>query len=360
MPKNPQTRALIVTCMRDEGPFILEWIAHHKAIGFTDFLIYSNDCSDGTNLMLERLAEMGEIFHQKNERRGKKTVQWQALVDAAEHPVMDEVDWIFSADVDEFLNIRVGDGLLQDLFDAAPDATGFALTWRMFGSGGAVDFVDAPVTEQFTRCAPEQLLWPWSAIQFKCLYRNDGTYEKLGVHRPRKPDERKEKFAVWRDGSGKPLPWHAPGNLTMIPNYSRKYKLAQINHYALGSVENFLMKILRGKPNHSHDSIGLMYWNDRNFDADYDDSILQTKDRSRAIRARYLADETLADLHKAAIKWRLKTIEELKGSAQANILRGQLIAAVPTNVLPKTQQQNLFQRMMQMRKKLRQEKEHLK
>ena len=33
--------------MRNEAPFILEWIAYHRAIGFDDFLIYSNDCSDG-------------------------------------------------------------------------------------------------------------------------------------------------------------------------------------------------------------------------------------------------------------------------------------------------------------------------
>ena len=47
MPKTAKPRALIVTCMRDAGPFILEWLAHHKAIGFTDFLIYSNDLNGG-------------------------------------------------------------------------------------------------------------------------------------------------------------------------------------------------------------------------------------------------------------------------------------------------------------------------
>ena len=56
-------RALIVTCMRNEAPFLLEWIAYHRAIGFTDFLIYSNDCEDGTDDLLDRLAERGVVIH---------------------------------------------------------------------------------------------------------------------------------------------------------------------------------------------------------------------------------------------------------------------------------------------------------
>ncbi len=48
-----------VSMMKDEGPFVLEWIAHHLAVGFTDLVVYTNDCSDGTDDMLIRLEEMG-------------------------------------------------------------------------------------------------------------------------------------------------------------------------------------------------------------------------------------------------------------------------------------------------------------
>jgi hypothetical protein len=48
-------RTAIVTTMKNEGPFILEWLAYHRAIGVEDFLIYTNDCSDGTDTMLELL-----------------------------------------------------------------------------------------------------------------------------------------------------------------------------------------------------------------------------------------------------------------------------------------------------------------
>ena len=54
-------RSLIVTTQKNEGAFLLEWLAHHKSIGFDDILVLSNDCSDGNDTMLDRLQDMGEL-----------------------------------------------------------------------------------------------------------------------------------------------------------------------------------------------------------------------------------------------------------------------------------------------------------
>ena len=56
-------RFLAVTSMRNEGAFLLEWLAHHRAVGFTDVLVFSNDCDDGTDAMLDRLAQLGWLTH---------------------------------------------------------------------------------------------------------------------------------------------------------------------------------------------------------------------------------------------------------------------------------------------------------
>jgi len=48
-------RVLCVTCIRDEGPYILDWLAHHRTLGITDFLVFSNDCSDGSDQLLDAL-----------------------------------------------------------------------------------------------------------------------------------------------------------------------------------------------------------------------------------------------------------------------------------------------------------------
>ena len=45
-------RILAVTTLRNEAPFIVEWVAHMRAIGVTDLLVYTNDCDDGTEALL--------------------------------------------------------------------------------------------------------------------------------------------------------------------------------------------------------------------------------------------------------------------------------------------------------------------
>ena len=64
--KRDGTRTAIVTTMKNEGPFILEWIAYHQAIGVEDFLVYTNDCSDGTDAMFDLLQAKGVLQHRQN------------------------------------------------------------------------------------------------------------------------------------------------------------------------------------------------------------------------------------------------------------------------------------------------------
>ena len=64
--KPDKNQTVIVTTMKNEGPFILEWIAYHQAIGVQDFLVYTNDCSDGTDDMFDLLQAKGVLQHRQN------------------------------------------------------------------------------------------------------------------------------------------------------------------------------------------------------------------------------------------------------------------------------------------------------
>ena len=57
----PRPKFLLVTTMKNEGPYILEWIAYHIAIGIDHFMIVTNDCTDGTNEILEILQKKGLV-----------------------------------------------------------------------------------------------------------------------------------------------------------------------------------------------------------------------------------------------------------------------------------------------------------
>ena len=336
-------RALVVTCMRNEAPYLLEWIAYHRHIGFTDFLIYSNDCDDGTDDLLDRLAALGVLTHERNRAGGKKSVQWRALNRAQNHSLMDQVDWIYGADVDEFLCIHAGDGHLRDLFAACPDAQGFALPWRMFGNAGVFDFQDRPVTAQFTRAAPQSLLWPWRAVQFKSLYRGDARYDRMGVHRPKL--KAGAAHGLWVDGNGDAIIETAG---TVLPTLAPRYGMAQINHYALGSVENFLVKVARGKPNHSGDAIDLSYWADRNFNTVDDRAILRHATAIAEGVAALRQDPEIDRLHRAGVDWRTRRIAELKQDPDNFYLLSRILHLGPTQVLSGPQQKQLFNGLMRL------------
>lgn len=337
-------RLVAITTMRNEAPFILEWLAYHQEIGVTDFLIFSNDCEDGTDAMLDRLATLGHVHHMRNRAGGKKSVQWRALNKAGNHPLVKAADWIYVTDVDEFLCIHVGQGHIDDLITACPDAQGFALPWRMFGNAGIRTFADAPILTQFTQAAPERLLWPWRAVQFKSLYRADARYDRLGVHRPKLAEG--AQWGHWVDGNGRGLP-EMPGtvHLTTGPHY----ELAQINHYALGSMESFLVKVARGKPNHQTDPIDLAYWSDRNINLVEDTRILRHQDKVAARVAALKSDAAIADLHEKGVAWRKERIAALMTQSDSFYMFARLLQMPETRILPLSQQRELLRGLGVMR-----------
>ena len=183
-----RVRFLAVLTVRNEAAFLLEWLAHHQAVGFTDFLVFSNDCDDGTDTMLDHLQTLGALHHVRNAGPHDGGVQWAALKLADRHPLVKSADWILALDIDEFVNIHAGDHTLAALLSALPDATAITLTWRLFGNCGIERYADMPVTEQFVGAAPKIMTWPWRASMFKTFFKTDGVYRKLGIHRPRNPD----------------------------------------------------------------------------------------------------------------------------------------------------------------------------
>lgn len=335
-------RATAVLTVRNEAAFLIEWLAHHKGIGFTDFLVFSNDCDDGTDAMLGRLAAMGELTHVPNPGPHEGGVQFAAMKTADTHPLVRGADWLIALDVDEFVNIHVGDHSLAALLAALPEADAITLTWRVFGNAGVVRYDDRPVTETFTRAAPEAMLWPWRAFMFKTLYRNTGAYRKLGVHRPRAPVAGKVEAMRWYDGHGRALPARFRKQGIFSPFGRPLYALAQLNHYPLGAMESYIVKRDRGRAVHESETLGLDYWTERNW-TQVEDSSIRASDALRdAQLSRLMADPELARLHAAGVAWRRERFEALMREERNRALFGRLLMAPPARVVPPQAAQLLF------------------
>ena len=325
---------LALLCVRNEGAFLLEWLAHHRAVGFDDFVVFSNDCTDGTDTMLDHLQDIGLLTHVRNDGPfDKGGIQFTALKTAAKMDAVKRAEWILPLDVDEFVNIHTGDHTMDALHAALPDASAITLTWRLFGASGQVRYQDEPVTDTFTRCAPAVLHWPWRASMFKTLYRNDGTYKKPGVHRPRDPDKSRLDRAKWFDGNGHPLP-DLFKTKRIFSNFGRdNYGLVQLNHYPLGALESYVLKADRGRAVHADHMLGLDYWVERNFNTDEDTSIGAIAPARNTILADLKADKTLKALHDAAVAWRKTRFDALMLQEPFRALFGRLMMTPPTQVL---------------------------
>lgn len=297
MPQGRGRRA-IVTTMKNEGPFILEWLAYHRAIGFDDILVYTNDCDDGTDDMLDLLMRKGLVEHRINQfRQMDLKPQHAALQMAEDEPLIQQAKWVTCIDVDEYVNIKVGDGTLDALFDAVPDANMIAMTWRLFGNGDVHGFEDRPITAQFQHCAPELARKPHQAWGFKTLFANTGIFKKLGVHRPKGLNPQLWEKINWVNGSGAALPRDMYRNGWRSTTDTYGYDMVQLNHYAVRSAESFLVKRDRGRVNHVDRDQGLSYWFRMNHNVQQDASIQRHLPMMQAELDRLMADPEIAAAH---------------------------------------------------------------
>ncbi|MFW2587495.1 glycosyltransferase family 2 protein [Sagittula sp. SSi028] len=304
---------VIVGCMKNEGPYILEWVAYHRAVGFDNFLIYTNDCSDGTSEILDRLQELGILQHRNNDNWSGNSPQQYALDNALDEPVIKNAEWIAHIDVDEFVNIRVGNGTLDDAFAAVPDATNIAMTWRLFGHNDVTTLVDRPVIEQFDTCAPKFCPKPHTVWGFKTMFRNIGAYAKISCHRPNKLTDGMEDKVKWVNGSGQDMTGEAIKNGWRSSKKSIGYDVIQLNHYALRSAESYLVKRQRGRALHVDRNIGINYWIRMDWSVHRDVTIKRNLPRLRAELDRLHADPVLSDWHQRAFNWHRAKADELHG-----------------------------------------------
>lgn len=310
------TGNVIVGCMKNEAPYIVEWIAYHRAIGIDNFLIYTNDCTDGTDEILGRLMEMGIVQHRNNDNWKGNSPQQHALNKSLKEPLIRDAAWIAHIDVDEFMNIRTGNGTLDDLFAAVPDATNIAMTWRLFGHNGVTELRDDFVIDQFDACAPKYCPKPHTVWGFKTLFRNIGAYRKISCHRPNKLEEAFEDKVKWVNGSGQDMTRDAAHNGWRSSKANVGYDLLQLNHYALRSAESFLIKRQRGRALHVDRSIGINYWIRMDWSDYRDITIKRNLPRLRLEYDRLMADPVLKQAHQAGLDWHQAKAAELHATPE--------------------------------------------
>ncbi|MYM56043.1 glycosyltransferase family 2 protein [Thalassovita mangrovi] len=324
-------RVTAVTCVKNEGPFLLEWIAFNRLIGVTDFLFYSNDCTDATDRMLDALSARGIVRHLPNPAEGRN-YQMEALKDAARQDIVLDADWVWIADVDEFLNIHVGDHTIPALVQACGDPMAISLNFQFFANDDIEGFEDRPVIEQFTRSHNPDIWCGEVAQEVKSLIRHDFPLQYYGAHRPFfKAKLPKKRHPTWTDGSGRDVPHRFliaanPRRIRKFPAQGAR-DFATLNHYALRSLDSYLVKNDRGDVNRENRDFDDTYWRERNDPAWQDLSIRRYLPDLEKALAELKSDPEIAALHDEACALHRAKRDELLQQPTYRAMRDQLRAA---------------------------------
>ncbi len=330
---------VLIACMKDEGPFILEWVAYYKTIGVSQIVVVTNDCSDGTDQILDRLDEMGLVRHVPNPTMVEtftNTVQNVALKYAALQKEVREAGWILVVDADEFLNIRVGNNDLPSLFDALGAFDAISFNQVVFGSNGIEKFADKPVMRQFDmrfeyEADPRQFPMMYG---LKTLSRNDEElFSRYSNHLPRLKSKA-ESSVRWLDGSGRQMhPDFVQAQPRSYPVYMKRvdvdgvkkgkkrrqmfpvepgtHSVGYVNHYSLRSLESFVMQSLRGDAVNAEVRRDIGYWRSYDRNGVQDKTIYPMSRKSDAWREDLLKDRRLAHLHEQAVAYHRKIYAQM-------------------------------------------------
>lgn len=308
----PQPRILVATCMKDEGPFILEWLAWHRAVGVTDFVVFTNHCTDGTDRILDRLQDMGQLTHLPNPALATGSTFYQPAALAYLHHMraFREADFVLSMDVDEFINIRVGDGTFPDLFAATGPFDALSITEINHGSNRQMTYQRGWITDQFPLHETETPGKFKARHGVKTITRLTPMVAQIRNHRP---DFLTDGPAPrWLDGSGRPLATLAADSSENGLDCRGTYGLVCLDHFPLRSLDSYLMKMLRGDVVVATKKVSRAYWRVRNRNAVATSNLTRSSPMARNYhRAHFENDAPLMALHHAACAAHEKRIVSL-------------------------------------------------
>jgi glycosyltransferase involved in cell wall biosynthesis len=272
----------ICAIVKNEGPYIHEWLTYHRAIGVERFTLYDNGSTDDTRAEVARFGHPVDVIDWPGQ--AQQVPAYRDMLATRRH----YAEWVAFIDVDEFLTPR-GDDSVPDILDSLPADVGtLYVHWLFFGSSGAPIRMPGGVTERFQRRA---------RVNFA-----PNRYGKSIVRMSAKPELVTPHLiaagrvvnmtgdAIPRDGSAPERACHDG---------------IALHHYFTKSLEEWTMRRAQGRPSIPHDhpdairSVEQFRSHDRNDVAD-DTAAAVMAETERATEWACSGNEWLSGLHVAA------------------------------------------------------------
>jgi hypothetical protein len=146
----------IAAPVRAEAPYLIEWIAYHRALGIQAFILGDNGGEDGTSELLQKLHRHGIVI--RDDWVGQKYFQL-AFMQRAIALARTFAGGLFLIDVDEFIQPLDGETSVAALARSwiEDESVGaVAINWAIYGSSGRKEPGEGLVIERFQRRARQE------------------------------------------------------------------------------------------------------------------------------------------------------------------------------------------------------------
>ncbi len=216
---------IAIECIaRQEELYFKEWIEHHLGLGIEHIFIYDNNDEEGLETFLKGQLR-GEDFAKIEVipwRERMEMQQMSALQDCVNRH-KDDVKWLLSIDLDEFLILEKP---MREFLEEFSDASQVYLSWENIGADGQLRYEARPVMERFRK-------------HVKCSDKGQGKV----MFRP-------ERLEAWGIHSARLKKGRTVNVLheEIVPpdSFNYIYRTAWIRHFFTKSLEEWEKKIARG------------------------------------------------------------------------------------------------------------------
>ena len=128
-------RTSILLRIRNEGPYLVEWLAHYVTLGFDDIVIVHNENDDGSTRLLDLFEKNGicRIFESPAYQKDgvELTPGQRAVTTIKEQRVFAQSKWLFTVDADELLVLKQH-RKITDFIEAHADSEQILFSWDLF------------------------------------------------------------------------------------------------------------------------------------------------------------------------------------------------------------------------------------
>lgn len=263
----------VAAIIKDEGPYLAEWLDYHERAGIDHFYLYDNGSTDNTQAVLAPYVERG--FVTRIDYPGVCR-QFPAYNDAIRH-YRYLCRYIAFIDADEFLFPPSGKTIRQEVLELLrphPQWGGLTVNWRFFGTSGY------------------QTADEYEGLLNSFCHRAEDGYEGnatvKSIVNPRAVELWRhphfpEYYAMYRAHD------EAGHEVTGYENKANPAHHLRLNHYATKSKQEWLIR--RSRPTaDDHRSLNTREYFDQLDQNDiYDDSIVHYRDSLPLARADYRA-----------------------------------------------------------------------